>query len=56
MLARHIVALWFYRGFGIVLLRNSIFFVIFQGVPDPLSPPLDPRLVSDYRFSLDILV
>ena len=32
-----LVALWFLRGSGPVLLRNPLF-VIFQGGPDPLSP------------------
>ena len=32
-----LVALWFYRGSGPVLLRNPIF-IFFQGGPDPLSP------------------
>ena len=32
------VALWFFRGSRPVLRRNPIFFVIFQGGPDPLSP------------------
>ena len=39
-----LVALWFYMGSGPVLLGNPIFFVIFQGGPDLLSPPLDPRM------------
>ena len=32
------------RRSGPVLLRNPIFFVFFQGGPDPLFPPLDPHM------------
>ena len=44
-------------GSGPVLLRNSIFFFIFQrGGPDPLSPPLDPRMGPDNVYTYwDIL-
>ena len=41
------VALCFFRGYGPVLLRNPIFFVICQGggVWTPCTPPLDPRML-----------
>ena len=46
------------RGSGPVLLRNPIFFVIFQGGPDPLPPPppLDPRMLVVFvtRIALDV--
>ena len=35
-----LVALWFFRGSGPVLLRNPIFLWFFRGGPDPLSPHL----------------
>ena len=34
-----LAALWFVRGSWPVLLRNPIYFVIFQAGPDPLPPP-----------------
>ena len=37
-----LIALWFFRGSGPVLLRNPIFLWFFRGGPDPLSPPLPP--------------
>ena len=37
-----LVALWFFRGSGPVLLRNPIFLSFFSGGPDPLSPPPPP--------------
>ena len=41
-----LVALWFYRGSGPVLLRNPIFLYLFRGggVRTP-CPPLDPHMV-----------
>ena len=39
------VALWFFRGSGLVLLRKPIFTWVFNG-PEPLSPPpLDPPML-----------
>ena len=39
-----LVALWYFRRSGPVLLRNPIFLCFFRGGPDPLSPPLDPHM------------
>ena len=33
------------------MLRNPIFFLIFQGGPDPLSPPLDPHMCQMFLLS-----
>ena len=41
-----LVALWFFRGSGPVLLKKPWFFVIFQGIQTP-CPPLDPHVSSE---------
>ena len=45
MVAQHSIALWFYLGFGQVLLRNPIF-CDFSGGPDLLSPHLDLHMLN----------
>ena len=42
-----LVALWFYRRSGPVMIRNPIFLCFFKGGPDPLPPPppLDPHML-----------
>ena len=47
-----IVALWFYRESGPVLLRNPVFFFIFfrffkVGSEPPVHPPLYPRMLLE---------
>ena len=53
-----LVALCFFRGSEPVLLRKPIFFVIFEGGPDPFSSPspLDPHMALRQLFWLDFFL
>ena len=50
-----LVAKLFFRGSGPVLQGNQIFFMIFHGVPDPLSPllirPCTQHVSSCFKYS-----
>ena len=46
----------FFRETGSVLLRNPIYFFYFSGGPDPLSPPLNPRMWYLLKHVICILV
>ena len=47
-----LVALWFLRGSGPVLLRYPIFYNFPEGVGTPCRPPLDPQMYYLFVFVL----
>ena len=49
-----LVALWFFRGSGSVLLRNPIDLTFQEGSGPPL-PPLDPRIKKPARLFSEMI-